>query len=77
MIVRPLRPEDRTAWEVLARGYKDFYRTDVPAEGYTETWRRLLNGADLHGVGAWLDGALVGIRYDYALDEQPPMRPAT
>ncbi|MFL6125971.1 N-acetyltransferase family protein [Actinophytocola sp.] len=61
--VRSLEPGDRAGWEALARGYKDFYETVVPAEGYAETWRRLLSGADLHGVGAWLDGRLVGIAH--------------
>jgi GNAT superfamily N-acetyltransferase len=58
-----LRGEDRAAWEVLARGYKEFYRTVVPDEGYDATWKQLLDGADLHGVGAWLDGRLVGIAH--------------
>ncbi|MGN9906877.1 N-acetyltransferase family protein [Phytohabitans sp. LJ34] len=61
--ISPLRPEDRAAWEVLARGYKAFYETPVPDEGYTETWRRLLGPEDLHGTGAWLDGRLVGIAH--------------
>jgi GNAT superfamily N-acetyltransferase len=61
--IGPLRPEDRAAWEVLARGYKAFYRTAVPDEGYEETWQRLLSGAELHGLGAWLDGQLVGIAH--------------
>ncbi|SHF79810.1 GNAT family N-acetyltransferase [Streptoalloteichus hindustanus] len=61
--IGPLRPEDRADWEVLARGYKAFYRTTVPDEGYEETWRRLLGEADLHGLGAWLDGKLVGIAH--------------
>jgi GNAT superfamily N-acetyltransferase len=59
----PLRPEDRAAWEVLARGYKAFYETPVPVEGYAETWRRLLGPEDVHGVGARLDGRLVGIAH--------------
>jgi GNAT superfamily N-acetyltransferase len=58
-----LRPEDRADWEVLARGYKAFYRTAVPPEGYEETWQRLLSGVELHGVGAWLDGRLIGIAH--------------
>jgi len=61
--VRPLGPEDRAAWEVLARGYKDFYETDVPDAGYEETWQRLLRAAGVHGVAAWLDGRLVGIAH--------------
>ncbi|WP_461009222.1 GNAT family N-acetyltransferase [Streptomyces capparidis] len=59
----PLRPEDRAAWEELARGYKAFYRTPVPDELYEETWRRLPAGGELHGLGAWLDGRLVGIAH--------------
>ncbi len=30
--IGPLRPGDRDAWEVLARGYKAFYRDPVPGE---------------------------------------------
>jgi hypothetical protein len=56
----------RAAWEVLARGYKAFYETPVPDEGYMETWHRLLGPADLHGIGARLDGRLVGIAHHYA-----------
>jgi GNAT superfamily N-acetyltransferase len=59
----PLRPGDRAAWELLARGYKAFYRTTVPDGGYEETWRRLLAGPELHGIGARLDGKLVGIAH--------------
>ncbi|MGW0945506.1 N-acetyltransferase family protein [Streptomyces sp. NPDC002623] len=58
-----LVPEDRAAWEVLARGYKRFYRTEVPDEGYKEMWRRLLDGAEVHTVGARADGRLVGIAH--------------
>lgn len=58
-----LRPEDRAAWEVLARGYKEFYRTPVPDDGYERTWRLLLSNVDAHGLGAWLDGQLVGIAH--------------
>src|SRR4051794_17237509 len=61
--VGALRPEDRAAWEALARGYKAFYRTAVPDEGYEETWQRLLSGTELHCIGAWLDGELIGIAH--------------
>jgi GNAT superfamily N-acetyltransferase len=61
--IGPLRPEDRAAWEVLARGYKTFYRTTVPDDGYDETWQRLLSGAELYGIGARLNGKLVGIAH--------------
>lgn len=58
-----LREEDRAAWEVLARGYKAFYRTAVPDEGYEETWQRLRGGTEFHGLGAWSQGKLVGIAH--------------
>ncbi|WP_327319191.1 GNAT family N-acetyltransferase [Streptomyces sp. NBC_01235] len=58
-----LNPDDRPAWEVLARGYKKFYRTDVPDEGYEEMWRRLRDGGEVHAVGARADGELVGIAH--------------
>jgi GNAT superfamily N-acetyltransferase len=61
--VRPLAAEDRADWEVLARGYKGFYSTLLPVDAYEKTWRRMLDGQDLHGIGAWLDGRLVGIAH--------------
>jgi len=59
--IGPLRPDDRTAWDVLARGYKAFYRTEVTDDGYQQMWRRLLAGADLYALGARHDGQLIGI----------------
>ena len=39
--IGPLRPGDRAAWEVLARGYKAFYSESEPDEAYERTWQRL------------------------------------
>jgi GNAT superfamily N-acetyltransferase len=61
--ISPLRPQDRAAWEVLARGYKAFYRTTVPDGGYEQTWQQVLDGTQLHGIGARLDGELIGIAH--------------
>ncbi len=61
--ITPLGPEDRAAWETLARSYKTFYRTNLPAEAYEATWKRLLRGETIHGLGAHLDGSLVGITH--------------
>ena len=58
-----LRPDDRAAWEVLARGYKAFYRDPIPDEAYEAAWRRLRHGTELHGLGARLDGRLIGIAH--------------
>ncbi|MGW7366462.1 N-acetyltransferase family protein [Streptomyces sp. NPDC054841] len=63
IVIGSLRPEDRAAWEVLARGYKSFYRTSVPDDGYEETWQRLLGDTEFHGIGARSDGKLVGIAH--------------
>jgi GNAT superfamily N-acetyltransferase len=59
----PLRPGDRSAWEALARGYRDFYRSPLPDEAYEETWHQLMEGGELYGLGARLDGRLVGIAH--------------
>jgi GNAT superfamily N-acetyltransferase len=61
--IGPLRPDDRAGWEVLARGYKTFYRETLPGEAYEATWQRLASGTELHGFGARLDGTLVGIAH--------------
>ena len=61
--IGPLRPEDRAAWEVLARGYKSFYREPEPDEAYENTWQRLAAGTEIHGLGARLDGRLAGIAH--------------
>jgi GNAT superfamily N-acetyltransferase len=58
-----LRPEDRAAWEVLARGYKAFYRDPLPDEAYETEWQRLRQGTEVHGIGARLDGSLIGIAH--------------
>ncbi len=61
--VGPLAAGDRDAWEGLARGYKAFYRDWIPDEAYEATWRRLRHGTELHGLGARLDGRLIGIAH--------------
>ena len=61
--IAPLRAEDRAEWEALARGYKAFYRTETPDERYEETWRLLMEDKRVHGLGARLDGRMVGIAH--------------
>jgi GNAT superfamily N-acetyltransferase len=61
--IGPLRPGDRAAWDVLVRGYKAFYQESEPDEAYEQTWQRLAAGTELHGLGARLDGRLVGIAH--------------
>lgn len=61
--VKPLEPRDRDAWEVLARGYKDFYATPTSAAEYGTAWHRLLAQDGVHGMGAFADDQLVGIAH--------------
>jgi GNAT superfamily N-acetyltransferase len=71
VVVAPLQPEDRPAWEELARGYKAFYRTPTTDEEYEALWRQLLDeGSGFIGLGAYLPegpagapSALVGIAH--------------
>ncbi|MEO8151612.1 MAG: GNAT family N-acetyltransferase [Rhizobacter sp.] len=61
--IAPLRPEDRTAWEILARGYKTFYKTDIKPDEIETAWQRLLAHDGVFGLGAHADGQLVGITH--------------
>ena len=61
--IAPIAPADRAEWEILARGYKHFYRTEIPDEDYERAWRALLAGERVHGLCARLDGRLVGIAH--------------
>lgn len=65
--ITPLHAEDRADWEVLARGYKTFYKTPITAAELEVAWRRLLgedrSGDEVFGLGAHLDGRLVGITH--------------
>lgn len=64
MIVRPIRPDDRAAWDPLWQGYLAFYRASLPDEVTETTWRRLLDPAEpVHGLVADLDGRLVGLAH--------------
>jgi GNAT superfamily N-acetyltransferase len=61
IIVRPLVPADRAAWDPLWAGYLTFYRAEIPAAVTDETWRRFHDPAvPLHVVGAFDGVALVG-----------------
>jgi ribosomal protein S18 acetylase RimI-like enzyme len=61
--IGPLVPEDRAAWEPLARGYKAFYRTETSPAEYDAAWARILERNAVFGIGAKMDGELVGIAH--------------
>ena len=58
-----LRASDRKAWEVLSRGYKQFYETLTTDAEYSVAWERLLAQDGVHGLGGFVDGKLVGIAH--------------
>jgi GNAT superfamily N-acetyltransferase len=60
--VRPLRPDEREAWEPLWDAYLAFYGTAVEPEVTDMTWRRLHDPNEpMHILGAYICGRLVGI----------------
>ena len=61
--IAPLSPEQRPAWETLARGYKTFYETPTTDAEFDTAWKRLLAHDGVHGLGAVVDGRLVGIAH--------------
>jgi len=63
LLVGPLEAADRADWELLARGYKAFYRDDIPDEDYVRAWSRLRAGEEVHGLGARSGGRLIGIAH--------------
>jgi GNAT superfamily N-acetyltransferase len=61
--VTALVSADYPRWLELARGYKAFYKTLVSDEEYERAWRRLLANDRVWGLGARLEGRLVGITH--------------
>lgn len=62
IVVRPLRPEDRTAWEALWEGYQAFYNVSLPPQTTEVTWSRLHDPAEpMRAFGAFAGARLVGI----------------
>lgn len=61
--ISELTENDRMAWEALARGYKEFYESPTTDAEFDSAWDRLSSNSGIHGVGARLDGKLVGIAH--------------
>ncbi|WP_033288463.1 GNAT family N-acetyltransferase [Amycolatopsis jejuensis] len=58
-----LTESDRAGWEKLARGKDAYFDVERSDNSYAETWRRLLGDEHIRGIGARLDGAMVGIAH--------------
>ncbi len=61
--VESLAAGDYLRWVELAKGYKEFYKTPITDTEISDTWTRLLEGKEIYGVGAKLNGELVGIAH--------------
>eukprot|EP01031_Cornospumella_fuschlensis_P018995 gene18995-23275_t len=67
MTIRPVRPTDRAAWQLLWDGYNAFYgragNTALPAEISDTSWARFLEPAEpVHAlVAVGEDGRLLGL----------------
>ena len=58
-----LKPENREAWQPLAEGYKAFYKTPTSTSEYDHAWAKLMSGSEVFGLGASVNGRMVGIAH--------------
>ena len=61
--IAALRATDREAWQPLARGYKEFYKTPTTEAEYDAAWSRILARKEVFGLGAKEGGELLGIAH--------------
>jgi len=58
-----LESSDRSSWEILARGYRDFYGTPTSDEEIGTAWQKLDVHDEIFGLTAKIDGEMVGIAH--------------
>jgi GNAT superfamily N-acetyltransferase len=64
MIIRSIQTQDREAWELLWRGYLEFYRASLEPKVTEQTWAALCDPASaVHGIVAEQDGELAGFAH--------------
>jgi len=64
LIIRPIRTEDRQAWDPLWQGYLEFYRATLAPEVTERTWAALCDSASaVHGLVAEQNGQLAGFAH--------------
>lgn len=76
LTIRPAVPGDRAGWELLFRGYGDFYRVPMTAETLNTVWFWIHNPDHVvEALVAEQGGALVGLAHYRAMPS--PLRGAT
>jgi GNAT superfamily N-acetyltransferase len=64
LTIRAPIASDEAGWRALWAGYTHFYRVDLAEDVTTALWQKLLTpGADITGLVAERDGALVGLAH--------------
>ena len=62
IVIKPVGAHERADWQLLWKGYLDFYNTTLPRETYDATWARLQDPDEpMFVLGAYVDGKLLGI----------------
>ncbi|ACL58185.1 GNAT family N-acetyltransferase [Methylobacterium nodulans] len=62
LLIRPLRPDERAAWDPLWQGYLRFYGQSLDPAVSDTTWARLHDPAEpMHALVAEMDGAVIGL----------------
>lgn len=61
-LIRLVEGSERAAWELLWRGYLEFYKASLPEQATDVAWRRLHDPNEpMFVLGAYLGGKLTGI----------------
>lgn len=58
-----LTPADRADWEILFKGYNEFYERTLLPEMMERAWNAFQEDTRMHALDARLDGKLVGITH--------------
>lgn len=64
LVIRPLRPDEREAWEPFWQAYLTFYESSALPETTDVLWARLQDSNEpMFGLGALHEGRLIGIAH--------------
>ena len=62
VVIRPVGPDERAAWEPLWNGYLAFYKATLAPGASDVAWQRFHDPAEpMFLLGAYVDGKLTGI----------------